>query len=73
MDSSFEFHLRICKNSIVLDEKIEVSLNLFLNTLYNASLNLYQSYKDKVDDSSNIFDELKVELENLEKILNVVR
>ena len=54
---------------IILDKKIEVPLNIFLNTVYGASMSLYLNYKGKVDNSNGILDEFKTELDSLKRIL----
>ena len=69
LDSSFEFHLEINKDMIILDKKIEVPLNIFLNTVYGASMSLYLNYKGKVDNSNGILDEFKTELDSFKRIL----
>lgn len=69
LDSSFEFHLEIYENMIILDKKIEVPLNIFLNTVYGASMSLYLNYKGKVDNSNGILDEFKTELGSFKRIL----
>ena len=66
---SFEFHLEIYENMIILDKKIEVPLNIFLNTVYGASMSLYLNYKGKVDNSNGILDEFKTELDSFKRIL----
>jgi len=64
-----KFHLEIYKNMIILDKKIEVPLNIFLNTVYGASMSLYLNYKGKVDNSNGILDEFKTELDSFKRIL----